>query len=140
MSDELKIIKRRMLARMLREVQKPGAETPCPHNKRADSTALNTTLRQCRVTLADFWAPWCGPCRMVEPVVESLAEEFGGKIAVLKVNVDENPDLAAAYQVMSIPTLILFRGREEYRRFIGFSPLLEHELRSEIRRLLRVAG
>ena len=140
MTSEIEIIKRRMLARMLREAQKPSAETPCPHNKRADTLALNTSLRQCRVTLADFWAPWCGPCRMVEPVVESIAEEFGGRIAVLKVNVDENPDLAASYQVMSIPTLILFRGREEHRRFIGFSPLLEHQLRSEIRRLLRGAG
>jgi len=98
------------------------------------------SLSQCRVTLTDFWAPWCGPCRMIEPVVEGIAEEFGERIAVLKVNVDENPDLAAAYQVMSIPTLILFRGKEEHRRFVGFSPLLEHQLRSEIRRLLRGAG
>lgn len=59
--------------------------------------------------VVDFWAPWCGPCHMISPIVEELDKEYEGKIAFYKVNTDENPDIASRYNVMSIPTLILFR-------------------------------
>ena len=69
--------------------------------------------------LVDFWAEWCGPCRMVAPVVDELAEELEGKLKVVKVNVDQAQDLAGSYQVMSIPTLILFKGGEPVEQIVG---------------------
>ena len=72
--------------------------------------------------LADFWAPWCGPCRMVAPAVEKVANELAGKIKVVKINTDEQPDLQARFGVRSIPTLILFEGGVEKDRVIGARP------------------
>lgn len=72
--------------------------------------------------LVDFWATWCGPCRMVGPVVAQIAEEYEGKVKVGKVNVDEEAELAERFEVQSIPTLILFKGGEEAGRQVGFAP------------------
>ena len=69
--------------------------------------------------LVDFWAPWCGPCHMVAPVVEEIAAEQAGKLRVAKLNVDDSPQIAGRFGVMSIPTLILFNGAEERGRVIG---------------------
>ena len=72
--------------------------------------------------LVDFWAPWCGPCRMLAPVLEELDGDLAGKVKVAKVNVDEEMDLAAQFQVASIPTLILFRDGQAVRRSVGAQP------------------
>ena len=69
--------------------------------------------------LVDFYADWCGPCKLVAPIVEQVAEEYAGRVAVGKVNVDESPDLAMKYGVMSIPTFISFRKGESFRKTIG---------------------
>ena len=69
--------------------------------------------------LVDFWASWCGPCRMIAPYVEKLAEELEGQLVVAKVNIDEEPDLATAYQVMSIPTLMVFENGKKTDRLVG---------------------
>ena len=69
--------------------------------------------------LVDFWAPWCGPCRMQTPILERLADELGGQVAICKVNVDENAEAAAAFNVMSIPTLIVFRDGKPVKQFVG---------------------
>ena len=80
--------------------------------------------------LVDVWAPWCGPCRMVAPVVEEIAKERADALKVVKLNVDENQQTAVAYDVMSIPTLILFSGGEVAKKIIGAYPKrkLEAEL------------
>ena len=72
--------------------------------------------------LVDFWAPWCGPCRMVAPVVEELADEYEGRLDFGKVNVDENPKIASQYGIMSIPTLILFKDGKPLSNIVGFRP------------------
>jgi thioredoxin 1 len=69
--------------------------------------------------IVDFWAPWCGPCRMVGPVIDEIAQEHGDKVAVGKVNVDENPAIAQKYGIMSIPTIILFKDGEPAKKVIG---------------------
>ncbi len=72
--------------------------------------------------LVDFWAPWCGPCRMIAPVVEELAKENQGSIKIGKVNIDDNPNVAMNYSVNSIPTLMIFKGGQVVDRFVGVQP------------------
>ncbi|MGE5472652.1 MAG: thioredoxin [Ignavibacteriales bacterium] len=69
--------------------------------------------------LVDFWAPWCGPCRMLGPIIDELAEDFEGKAKVAKVNVDEQKDLALKFQIMSIPAIIVFKNGEMIEKMVG---------------------
>src|SRR5947209_2729516 len=80
--------------------------------------------------LVDFWAPWCGPCRMVAPVVEEIAKERAGELKVVKMNTDENQETAVQYGIMSIPTLILFRHGQAAKKVIGAYP--KHKLEAEL--------
>ncbi|MFA6241080.1 MAG: thioredoxin [Candidatus Hydrogenedentales bacterium] len=77
------------------------------------------------VTLVDFWAEWCGPCRLMGPVLDDLAKDFGDKAKVCKVNVDNEPDLAMKFEVSSIPTLLVFKNGEIAKRFVGVTQKTE---------------
>ena len=72
--------------------------------------------------LVDFWAVWCGPCRMVAPIVDELSEEYKDRMAFAKVNVDESPKIASGYNVMSIPTIILFKQGKPFEQVVGYRP------------------
>jgi thioredoxin 1 len=69
--------------------------------------------------VVDFWAEWCGPCKMIAPILEDIAQEHGSSLTIAKLNVDENPDLAMRFNIMSIPTLLVFRNGEVVKRLVG---------------------
>ncbi len=87
-------------------------------------------LRSPLPVLADFWAAWCGPCRMIAPIVEELAQDYEGRLKVAKIDVDKNPDLASRYGIMSIPTLAIFKNGELVSRIVGY--VAKPELRQRI--------
>jgi len=86
-----------------------------------DKNFQEEVLQSSLPVLVDFWAPWCGPCQLAGPVIEALAQEYAGKLKVGKLNVDENPQTAQRYGVMSIPTVIVFKEGKETKKQIGFS-------------------
>jgi thioredoxin 2 len=88
----------------------------------ADSAAFGEEIAASVPVVADFWAAWCGPCRMVSPVLDALAEEHAGHLKVVKVDVDANPDLAQRYEAMSIPLLVVFRDGAPVERIVGALP------------------
>ena len=92
-----------------------------------DSTVLKSDLP----VLVDFWAVWCGPCRQVAPIVEALATKWGGKAVVGKLNVDDHGSIAERYQIMSIPTLVLFKGGQIVERVVGMARQADLEKKFE---------
>ena len=90
--------------------------------KVSDTTFESEVLKASGPVVVDFWAEWCGPCRMIAPALEEIAGSLGDKVKIVKLNVDENPQTAAKYNVMSIPTLMLFKNGEMASRQVGAAP------------------
>ena len=87
-----------------------------------DATFEVDVIQNDEPVLVDFWAPWCGPCRMVAPIVDELAEEYDGRVKFVKLNTDENPMVAGKYGIRSIPTLLVFKGGEPVGQNVGIRP------------------
>lgn len=85
----------------------------------ADATFDAEVLKATLPVLVDFWAPWCGPCKAMLPIIDELEKEYEGKVKVVKMNVDENMDVPGTYNVMSIPTFVLFQGGKPVTSFVG---------------------
>ena len=87
-----------------------------------DSNFQTEVLSSQQPVLVDFWAPWCGPCKMLAPTIEQLAGEFEGKVRIGKLNTDDNPQVASSYGISAIPTVLLFKGGSIVDRFVGVTP------------------
>jgi thioredoxin 1 len=95
-----------------------------------DATFEQEVLKASVPVMVDFWAPWCGPCHMVSPIVEELADEYEGKVNFFKLNTDDNPVISSRYDIRAIPTLLVFKGGQPIGQIIGFRP------KSDLRRRL----
>ncbi len=84
--------------------------------------------------VVDFWAPWCGPCRMVTPVLEDVSQKMNGKIKFVKLNTDENQKIAMDYQIMAIPSLLIFKNGQEVDRIVGFVP--QEQLEADLNKII----
>ncbi len=100
----------------------------------SDANFDSEVLQSAQPVLVDFWAPWCGPCRMIAPVIEELAREYAGRVKVCKLNTDEAQDTAGKYQISAIPTILLFKGGKVVQQLVGLQP--KEELKKHLDELL----
>jgi thioredoxin 1 len=127
--DELEAIKKKKLAELQKEAAtKAMMPTPSEPIVLTDSN-FASEVRKYPLMIVDFWAPWCGPCRMVSPIIEQLAKEYSGRVTVGKVNVDENQRIAAAFGIQSIPTLMIFKAGKAVDVMIGAMPKAQIEMK-----------
>ena len=128
--EELKRIRERKLRRLMQKASRNEAnsddqKTAKPSLGRpveVDDATFSGILRKYSNVVVDCWAPWCGPCRFVSPIVEELARDYAGKIVFGKLNVDENPEVARQYRIMGIPTLLVFKHGELVDQIVGAMP------------------
>jgi len=130
--DELEDLKRKKMFELMRKASEQESKKNYPSKpvEVTDATFYDF-IKQYPVVVVDCWAPWCGPCQMISPVIEDLASDYAGKVVFGKLNVDENPAVAAEYGIMSIPTLLFARNGEVVDRLIGAVPrqVIEAKLR-----------
>jgi thioredoxin 1 len=117
--NELEQIKQRKIQAMLNQAEQKQANT---HPLTITDANFETTVKSNSLLVVDFWAPWCGPCRMVSPVIEQLSAEYAGKVTFAKMNVDENQLVPSSFTVMSIPTIVVFHNGQAVERIVGAYP------------------
>ncbi len=130
--DELERIKERKLKEWLKKMNIDTGSANMPV-KVTDST-FEEFIKKGSLVLVDFWAEWCGPCRMVAPTLEKLAAEYSGRVAIGKLNVDENPATPTKYRVSAIPTLIFFKGGRVVDTLVGAAP--KESIEEKLKRLI----
>jgi len=101
-----------------------------------DAEFEQTVLKSDEPVLVDFWAEWCSPCRMIAPIVEDIAGEFGAKAKILKMDIDANPQTPMSLGIMSIPTVILFKGGHAVERQVGYRPTMKGDLKAKLSALI----
>jgi thioredoxin 1 len=127
--DELEAIKHKKLAELQKEAATKAMMSSITEPIVLTDSNFASEVSKYPIMLVDFWAPWCGPCRMVSPIIEQLSREYSGKVAFGKVNVDENQRIAASFGIQSIPTLMIFKGSKAVDVIIGAMPKAQIEMK-----------
>lgn len=127
--DELEAIKQRKLVELQKAAAAKAMMSALTEPVVLTDSIFKSEVAKYPVMLVDFWAPWCGPCRMVSPIIEQLAKEYSGRVAFGKVNVEENQTIAASFGIQSIPTMIIFKGGRAVDVMIGALPKAQIEMK-----------
>jgi thioredoxin 1 len=127
--DELEAIKHRKLAELQKQAATKAMMSSITEPIVLTDSNFASEVTKYPIMLVDFWAPWCGPCRMVSPIIEQLSREYSGRVAFGKVNVDENQRIAASFGIQSIPTLMIFKGSKAVDVIIGAMPKAQIEIK-----------
>ncbi len=127
--DELEAIKHKKLAELQKEAATKAMMSSITEPIGLTDSNFAKEISKYPIMLVDFWAPWCGPCRMVSPIIEQLSREYSGKVAFGKVNVDENQRIAASFGIQSIPTLMIFRNGKAVDVMVGALPKAQIEMK-----------
>ncbi|MFL6494016.1 MAG: thioredoxin [Nitrososphaera sp.] len=129
LDDELEAIKHKKLEELQREAAAKAVMSSITEPIVLTDSNFGSEVAKYPIMLVDFWAPWCGPCRMVSPIIEQLAKKYSGKIAFGKVNVDDNQRIAASFGIQSIPTLMLFKDGKAVDIIVGAMPKAQIEMK-----------
>jgi thioredoxin 1 len=127
--DELEAIKHKKLAELQKDAANKAMMSSITEPIVLTDSNFASEVTKYPIMLVDFWAPWCGPCRMVSPIIEQLSREYSGRVAFGKVNVDENQRIAASFGIQSIPTLMIFKGSKAVDVIIGAMPKAQIEVK-----------
>jgi len=127
--DELEAIRQRKMAELQKAAAAKAMMSALTEPIVLTDSNFKVVIAKYPVMLVDFWAPWCGPCRMVSPIIEQLAKEYSGKVAFGKVNVDENQMISGSFGIQSIPTMMIFKGGKAVDVMIGALPKAQIEMK-----------
>jgi thioredoxin len=117
--EELRIINEKRMKKLQRIINEKELLKNITEPLNLEDSDFTQTINKFPLLLVDFWAPWCGPCRMMSPIIDQVGKEYQGKLVVGKVNVDENPNISRQFEISSIPTLILFKRGQAVNNIIG---------------------